>query len=118
MGHSVRIAELLYRCRAVTAADNGDGITLCHGFGYSLGSYGIDGDFGRATENAVKEFQRDHKLNADGVVGPLTYEALEKASGSIQPPKEKSYTVCIHGLDKTQADALKNNYPGATVTEE
>jgi hypothetical protein len=48
----------------------------------------------------------------------LTYDALEKASASTGPAKEKSYTVCIHGLDKTQADALKNNYPGATVTEE
>ena len=92
--------------------------TMLYKLGYSLGPCGIDSDFGQATEAAVKEFQRDHKLNADGVVGPLTYEALEKATGSIQPPKEKSYTVCIHGLDKTQAEALRNNYPGATVTEE
>ena len=92
--------------------------TILYNLGYNLGSYGIDGDFGRATEAAVKEFQRDHGLNADGVVGPLTYEALEKAAADIQPVKEKKYTVCIHGLDKTQANALKNNYPGATVTEE
>ena len=92
--------------------------TILYNLGYNLGSYGIDGDFGRATEAAVKEFQRDHKLNQDGVVGPLTYEALEKAVAQLEPSKEKSYTVCIHGLDKTQADALKNNYPGATVTEE
>ena len=91
--------------------------TVLYNLGYDLGSYGIDGDFGRATEAAVKEFQRDHKLNPDGVVGPLTYEELEKANRN-PVPVDKKYTVCIHGLDKTQADALKNNYPGATVTEE
>ena len=92
--------------------------TILYKLGYNLGSYGIDGDFGRATEAAVKEFQRDHGLNADGVVGPLTYEALEKAADQIEPSKDKTYTVCIHGLDKTQAEALKNNYPGATISEE
>ena len=104
--------------RGSKGKDVTDAQTILYNLGYNLGSYGIDGDFGRATEAAVKEFQRDHGLNADGVVGPLTWDELEKASGSIQPPKEKSYMVCIRGLDKTQADALKNNYPGATVTEE
>ena len=95
--------------------------TILYNLGYNLGSYGIDGDYGRATETAVKEFQRDHNLNADGVCGPLTWDALEKASEALKKPSEPSerkYTVCIHGLDKTQAEALKNNYPGATVTEE
>lgn len=89
--------------------------------GYNLGSYGADGDFGKVTENAVKEFQRDHKLNPDGVVGPMTWDALQKATdgaGTPSEPLDKLYTVCIHHLDKTQADALKTNYPGCTVTEE
>ena len=95
--------------------------TMLYNLGYNLGSYGIDGDFGKATESAVKEFQRDHKLNQDGVIGPLTWDALQKATESIKQPStsvDKYYTVCIHHLDKTQADALKTNYPGATVTEE
>lgn len=91
--------------------------TILYNLGYDLGKYGIDGDFGSATQAAVKEFQRDNRLNPDGVVGPLTYEALEKANKK-PVPVEKFYTVCIHHLDKTQADALRNNYPGATVTEE
>jgi peptidoglycan hydrolase-like protein with peptidoglycan-binding domain len=91
--------------------------TILYNLGYNLGSYGIDGDFGRATEAAVKEFQRDHGLNADGVVGPLTYDELAKADKKIEPV-EKKYMVCIRGLDKTQADALKHNYPNATVSEE
>ena len=80
--------------------------------GYDLGSYGIDGDFGRATEAAVKKFQQEHGLTADGICGPRTWEALEKAE-----PSEKKYTVTITGLDLTQAKALCNNYPGSTYKE-
>jgi Putative peptidoglycan binding domain/Transglycosylase SLT domain len=36
----------------------------------------IDGLFGRDTESAVKRFQREHGLDDDGIVGPLTWAAL------------------------------------------
>lgn len=36
----------------------------------------IDGDFGDATEAAVKAFQEKYDLDADGIVGPLTWAAL------------------------------------------
>ena len=36
----------------------------------------IDGVFGSATEKAVKAFQKNHGLTADGKVGPITLEAL------------------------------------------
>ena len=36
----------------------------------------LDGDFGPETETAVKKFQSDIGLEADGIIGPATYKAL------------------------------------------
>lgn len=47
--------------------------------GYSIGPAGADGDFGRATETAVVEFQRDHGLDVDGEVGNDTRKGLKIA---------------------------------------
>ena len=44
--------------------------------GYSLGKNGIDGSFGPDTLKAVKQFQKDHKLKVDGIVGKNTYQKL------------------------------------------
>ena len=43
---------------------------------YSCGAYGADGDFGSATEEAVKAFQENNSLTVDGIVGKNTYAAL------------------------------------------
>ena len=44
--------------------------------GYSVGSAGIDGDFGKDTDSAVHKFQQDNSLEADGIVGPKTQAKL------------------------------------------
>ena len=36
--------------------------------GYSVGPCGDDGDFGPATERAVKRYQKEHKLTVNGIV--------------------------------------------------
>lgn len=44
--------------------------------GYSIGAYGIDGDFGNDTLMAVRDFQRNHGLEVDGIVGQQTWNSL------------------------------------------
>lgn len=81
--------------------------------GYDLTPYGADGDFGKRTEAAVKQFQRDHGLEADGIVGPKTYAALDE-----QGTKLIRFTVTIPNLTKTKAEELVKAYAGATMKEE
>lgn len=51
---------------------------LLESYGYSVGSSGIDGDFGSDTNKAVRNFQRARKLDVDGCVGIQTWGALLK----------------------------------------
>lgn len=43
------------------------------------GTWGADGDFGDATEIALKDFQEKHKLDVDGEYGPKSHAAMQKA---------------------------------------
>lgn len=47
--------------------------------GYSCGDHGVDGDYGAATKKAVEKFQRANNLDDDGIAGPLTLAAIDKA---------------------------------------
>lgn len=88
--------------------------------GYNLGICGVDGDFGVATEKAVKEFQRDHGLSQDGICGPKTWAALQAAVDKLAPAAPapaKTYSVTISGLSQEQAQAIVKNYPGAVIKE-
>jgi len=46
---------------------------LLRGAGYNVIA---DGDFGQSTKKALIQFQKDHELTADGLVGPKTQQAL------------------------------------------
>lgn len=48
---------------------------ILNGKGYKLS---VDGDFGPATEAAVKAYQKANHLDVDGEVGPITWSALLK----------------------------------------
>lgn len=79
--------------------------------GYDCGSAGADGDFGSGTENAVRKFQKDHNLTADGIVGSATYAALEIALQEINKPAldEKVYTTLSKGSSGPTVKTLQEN---------
>lgn len=58
--------------------------TLLIHLGYSCGSWGPDGDFGDATELAVRHFQRAYGLSEDGICASEMYKALEAAQEEDQ----------------------------------
>ena len=49
---------------------------LLIGYGYSCGKAGVDGDFGSATDTALKSYQNYNNLEVDGVCGPKTWAKL------------------------------------------
>jgi hypothetical protein len=62
----------------VSQGNNGPAIRavqrlLKHKFGYNIN---VDGIFGPATKDAVKDFQTNHGLSSDGIVGPKTWKKL------------------------------------------
>lgn len=65
--------------------------------GYDCGKWGADGDFGDATEMAVRRFQTQEDLTPDGEFGPLSLAALNKALKKLSQPVEKPKYVLIVG---------------------
>jgi cell wall-associated NlpC family hydrolase len=79
------IIFLLLFCAATIAnasgayreGDEGEDVTQIQARLSALGyQVSVDGDFGPATTEAIKAFQRDRGLEADGIVGAMTYKAL------------------------------------------
>lgn len=46
--------------------------------GCDLKQYGADGSFGGVTETAVRQYQKEHGITADGIAGKETFESLLK----------------------------------------
>ena len=96
--------------------DKGDAVrymqTLLMERGYDLGKWGADGDFGKQTETALKQFQRDWNLKNDGVCGKQTWAMLTST-----PEKPVFYTVTITHQTAEMADEIVNKYGGTKVAE-
>lgn len=62
-----------------------------------VGAYdgSIDGNYGDVTEEAVKAFQKDNRLTADGVAGEDTIKELFKQEAAKPPEEEKG----MNGID-------------------
>ena len=89
--------------------------------GYDLGKCGIDGDFGRATEKAVKAFQKNAGVGVDGIVGAATWAALDLTKDQYAKPTEpekETYTVVFRGLSLEEAQALAAMREDAQIVKE
>ena len=73
--------------------------TVLESLGYVYGE--LDGMYGPATAGAVRAFQRDHGLEADGVLGPSTSAALVSAASQPRATASEKGALAL-------AEALKH----------
>ena len=79
--------------------------------GYNVGSKGPDGDFGSKTYAAVIDFQRKHNLKDDGIVGPLTENAIKEAI------KNMEQNVVTPDIETFKIGEIAQLIPGATYID-
>jgi len=91
LGTPVKIIGAVFTGRISTVGSQGEDVRQIQQRLQALGYYrgDIDGVYGPITQQAVRAFQKDQGLEPDGVVGPMTYDSLQKAwdivIGDIQP---------------------------------
>ncbi|MDP1827101.1 MAG: peptidoglycan-binding protein [Archangium sp.] len=87
--------------------------------GYDPGP--VDGKFGRGTGKAVKQYQKDHALTQDGVVGPRTRRSMAgEESGAVSipaSPTNSSSEVLPDELKGLPTEDLKKGDKGEDVQD-
>ena len=76
------LSTLYYPYRMIDKSMSGTDVAVLQAILTARGCYTgpLDGLFGDALDAAVRKFQREHDLDPDGVVGPLTWAELLKLS--------------------------------------
>ena len=72
----------------------------------------VDGIFGAGTRAAVRTFQEENKINADGLPGPQTIAKL--LEGTAETPANTTETPEKMDLTKVNVEVLKKVY-GETI---
>jgi peptidoglycan hydrolase-like protein with peptidoglycan-binding domain len=66
--------------------------------GFDVGA--VDGVFGKKTDDAVKAFQKLQEIEADGIVGPVTWINIDEADQSEPLLKKGSKGLPVRRLQK------------------
>lgn len=82
--------------------------------GYSCGECGADGDFGKDTEDAVCEFQRDSSIGVDGIAGSQTLAYLDKAIAALNATVTSGNSVKVTASALNVRSGAGTNYPAVS----
>ncbi|MFZ5351650.1 MAG: peptidoglycan-binding domain-containing protein [Bacillota bacterium] len=115
---------VVYADGILKKGDRGDEVTKLQSFLKEQGFFDEEatGYFGEVTEAAVMAFQKEYSIEADGIVGPLTLEALIAAGYDGSTFEESTSAVSSEGVEmldwykEVNKDAFKLNTI-ATVTD-
>ncbi len=111
--------------RTLRQGDSGDDVTALQkdllSLGYALPKYGADGDYGAETVAAVKVFQKEAGLEADGEAGPMTWAALEAALDEAEkrpdpdPAKPSGETLTVKDGSWNLRTGPGTDYPASQI---
>lgn len=95
----------------LSKGDNGPEVktmqTMLITVGYPCGSSGADGDFGTDTEKALKNYQKDHKLESDGCYGSKSKASLKTLYKKAKDAMAQPVAEAAQNFDKTKAGTYK-----------